>query len=66
MFFLQGLKKGSLHRWYGGHIHILLSLNSTTPIAKTIQFIKGGSSKWIHDIIQAMNCLPVSVYPYRG
>lgn len=31
------------------HVHILLSLNSTTPIAKAIQFIKGGSSKWIHE-----------------
>jgi REP element-mobilizing transposase RayT len=31
------------------HIHILLSLNSTTSIAKTIQLIKGGSSKWIHE-----------------
>ncbi len=32
------------------HVHILLSLNSTTSIAKAIQLIKGGSSKWIHDI----------------
>ncbi len=31
------------------HIHILLSLNSTTSIAKAIQFLKGGSSKWIHE-----------------
>ena len=31
------------------HIHILLSLDSTTSIAKAIQFIKGGSSKWIHE-----------------
>ena len=31
------------------HIHILLSLNSTTSIAKAIQLIKGGSSKWIHE-----------------
>ncbi len=31
------------------HVHILLSLNSTTSIAKAIQLIKGGSSKWIHD-----------------
>ena len=30
------------------HIHILLSLNSTTSIAKAIQLIKGGSSKRIH------------------
>ncbi|MBM3435623.1 MAG: IS200/IS605 family transposase [Bacteroidetes bacterium] len=31
------------------HVHILLSLDSTTSIAKAIQFIKGGSSKWIHE-----------------
>ncbi|MCF6154298.1 MAG: IS200/IS605 family transposase [Candidatus Brocadia sp.] len=31
------------------HIHILLSSDSTTSIAKAIQFIKGGSSKWIHE-----------------
>jgi len=31
------------------HVHILLSLNSTTSIAKATQLIKGGSSKWIHD-----------------
>lgn len=31
------------------HTHILLSLNSTISIAKAIQFIKGGSSKWIHE-----------------
>ena len=31
------------------HIHILLLLDSTTSIAKEIQLIKGGSSKWIHE-----------------
>lgn len=31
------------------HIHILLSLDSTTSIAKAMQFIKGGSSKWVHE-----------------
>ena len=31
------------------HIHILLSLDSTASVAKAIQFIKGGSSKWIHE-----------------
>ncbi|HJU55995.1 MAG TPA: IS200/IS605 family transposase [Pyrinomonadaceae bacterium] len=30
------------------HVHLLLSLPATTPIAKAIQVIKGGSSKWIH------------------
>ena len=31
------------------HVHILLSLNSSTSIAKAIQSIKGGSSRWIHE-----------------
>ena len=31
------------------HVHILLSLPSTLPIAKALQLIKGGSSKWVHD-----------------
>ena len=31
------------------HVHVLLSLPSTLSIAKALQFIKGGSSKWVHD-----------------
>ena len=31
------------------HVHILLSLPSTTAISKVLQLIKGGSSKWIHE-----------------
>ena len=31
------------------HAHILLSLPATMAVAKAIQLIKGGSSKWIHD-----------------
>ena len=31
------------------HIHLLLSLPKTMDIAKAMQLIKGGSSKWIHD-----------------
>jgi putative transposase len=31
------------------HIHILLSLPATMPIAKALQLIKGGSSKWVHE-----------------
>ena len=30
------------------HVHILLSLPSTLSIAKAMQLIKGGSSKWVH------------------
>jgi putative transposase len=31
------------------HVHILISLPSTMCIAKAMQLIKGGSSKWVHE-----------------
>jgi len=31
------------------HIHILLSITPTVSIAKAMQLIKGGSSKWVHE-----------------
>lgn len=31
------------------HVHVLLSLPSTLSVAKALQLIKGGSSKWVHD-----------------
>ena len=31
------------------HVHILLSLAATMSIAKAMQLIKGGSSKWVHE-----------------
>jgi REP element-mobilizing transposase RayT len=31
------------------HAHILLSLPSTLSVAKALQLIKGGSSKWVHE-----------------
>ena|ERR1041385_9296408 len=31
------------------HVHLLLSLPSTMAVAKALQLIKGGSSKWVHD-----------------
>ena len=31
------------------HVHILLSLPATMAVAKAMQLIKGGSSKWIHE-----------------
>jgi len=31
------------------HVHLLLSLPSTLSLAKALQLIKGGSSKWVHD-----------------
>ena len=35
------------------HIHMVLSLPSSMPIAKALQLIKGGSSKWVHDTFPA-------------
>jgi len=35
------------------HVHLLLSLSSI-PIPKALQLLKGGTSKWIHDIFP--NC----------
>ncbi len=31
------------------HVHLLLSLPPTLAIAKAMQLLKGGSSKWVHD-----------------
>ena len=31
------------------HAHVLLSLPTTLSLAKAIQLIKGGSSRWIHE-----------------
>ena len=31
------------------HVHLLLLLLSTVPIAKAVQLLKSGSSKWIHE-----------------
>jgi REP element-mobilizing transposase RayT len=33
----------------GDHVHILLSLPATVPVSKTMQLLKGNSSKWIHE-----------------
>ncbi len=35
------------------HVHILLSLPTVIPLAKAVQLIKGGSSKWVHEIFPA-------------
>ncbi len=32
------------------HVHILLALPSTISVAKAIQLIKGGSSKWVSEM----------------
>ena len=31
------------------HVHLLLSLPATMPIAKAMQLVKGGSSKFVHE-----------------
>ena len=36
------------------HVHILLSLPATMPLAKAMQLLKGNSSKWIHDTFPAL------------
>ncbi len=36
------------------HAHVLVSLPSTLSIAKAIQLLKGGSSKWLHDTFPSM------------
>jgi putative transposase len=36
------------------YVHLLISLPPTLPIAKAIQLIKGGSSKWVHDTFPAL------------
>ena len=36
------------------HVHLLLSLPATTPVAKAMQLIKGGSSKFVHETFPCM------------
>jgi putative transposase len=31
------------------HLHVLLSIPSTLSVAKSVQLLKGNSSKWIHE-----------------
>jgi REP element-mobilizing transposase RayT len=33
------------------HVHILLSLPADIPVAKAVQLLKGGSSKWLNGIV---------------
>lgn len=35
------------------HVHLLLSLPSDLAVAKAVQLIKGGSSKWVHGNFRA-------------
>jgi putative transposase len=36
------------------HVHLLISLPTTLPVCKAMQFIKGGSSRWIHETFPEM------------
>ena len=36
----------------GNHVHILISLPATMPLAKAVQLLKGGSSKWLNEIVK--------------
>jgi putative transposase len=36
------------------HIHILLMAPPAMPLSKMVQFLKGGSSKWIHETFPEM------------
>lgn len=36
------------------HVHILVSLPATMSVAKTMQLLKGNSSKWIHETFPAL------------
>jgi putative transposase len=31
------------------HVHLLMTFDATTPLAKTVQLIKAGSSKWFRE-----------------
>ncbi|MBM4306811.1 MAG: IS200/IS605 family transposase [Deltaproteobacteria bacterium] len=42
---MKALAIGGTH----DHVHVLLSFPATLPVAKGVQLIKGGSSKWVHD-----------------
>ena len=51
--FIGGIARenGMTPRGIGGvadHVHLLISLPTTLPIAKAIQLIKGDSSTWVH------------------
>ena len=36
------------------HVHTLISLPATLSVAKALQFLKGNSSKWIHETFPKM------------
>lgn len=57
--YLSGIarEKGMKTLAVGGvsdHVHLLLSLPPTMPLAKALQLLKGNSSKWIHETFPAL------------
>ena len=36
------------------HVHMLISLPATMPLAKAMQLLKGNSSKWIHETFSSL------------
>jgi putative transposase len=38
----------------GDHVHILLSLPAAMSVSKSMQLLKGNSSKWIHETFPAL------------
>ncbi|MCU1271615.1 MAG: transposase IS200-family protein [Acidobacteriaceae bacterium] len=55
--FLGGIARGNGFKAIavGGtdnHVHMLLSLPATMPLATAMQLLKGGSSKWLNETIE--------------
>lgn len=47
---MKALKVGG----YNDHIHALVSIPPTIAVSKAVQFLKGGSSRWIHETFRDM------------
>jgi REP element-mobilizing transposase RayT len=37
------------------HVHLLISLPATLTIGQAMQYLKGGSSRWIHSVFPELN-----------
>ena len=44
--------QGSSRGWATDHVHLLISLPATLAVAKAVQLLKGGSSKWLNEIVK--------------
>ncbi len=36
------------------HAHMLISIPAAIPVAKAVQLVKGGSSKWLHENVRSL------------